>query len=62
MSWPDWEHRELTISDSWSSSDDDDDEEEEEEDGDIDNDSRPRHFNMAWTVLWKAEHGELRRE
>ena len=57
MSWPDGEHRELTISVPWSSFDDDDD-----DDGDIDDVSRPRHFNMAWIVLWKAVHGELRRE
>lgn len=48
-----WEQKELTVSVPGSSDDD--------EDGDMDDDSRPRHFKMAWTVLWKAEHGELRR-
>lgn len=53
--------RELTISVPGSSSDDGG-EDDDDDDDDIDDDSRPRHFNMAWTVLLKAEHGELRRE
>lgn len=44
MSCADREHRELTNSVPQSSSDDGDD---DDEDGDIDDDSRPRHFNMA---------------